>query len=118
NLRDTAVYLARVESGLSPVHAEERVGDVALVERVMMGLRLDEGVSWTDLASYGERGEAWRQAIRSAADRGWLTADERGFRLQEDRRALTDEVAARLWNEAETDPEVAHSRREARKTGR
>src|SRR5262249_22107568 len=92
NLRDTAAYLARVESGLSPVRAEERVGEVALVERVMMGLRLDQGVSWTDLASYGERGEAWRQAIRSAADRGWLTADERGFRLEEDRRALTDEV--------------------------
>jgi len=117
NVRDTAAYVARLESGLSARHSEEDVAESAIVERVMMGLRLDEGVSWTDLASYGARAEAWRQAIRSTADLGWLTADERGFRLEEDRRAVTDEVAAHLWNEVET-KDVGHSRREARKTGR
>lgn len=115
NVRDTAAYLARIESGLSPVHTEEDVSRAALVERVMMGLRLDEGVRWTDLASYGPEAEAWRAAILATADLGWLRADEEGFRLEEHRRAVTDEVAAHLWNEVESKADAGP--REARKTG-
>ena len=117
NVRDTAAYLARLESGLPAVHSEEAVGEAALVERVMMGLRLEEGVSWADLASYGHEAEAWRQAIRATADLGWVTANERGFRLEEDRRAVTDEVAAHLWSEVESKRDVARPARESRKTG-
>lgn len=106
NVRDHAVYAARIESGLSAVALEEDVSGSALVERVMMGLRLDEGVSWTDLASYGVEAQAWRRAIEKAAAAGWMVADERGFRLGEERRSVTDEVAAHLWNEVESEPAV------------
>jgi len=102
NVRDAAVYAARIESGLDAVHTQESVAGAAIVERVMMGLRLAEGVSWADLASYGAEAEAWRAAIRSAADLGWLIVDDVGFRVDEARRALTDEIAAHLWNEVET----------------
>jgi len=101
NVRDAAVYAARIESGLDPVHTQESVAGAAIVERVMMGLRLAEGVTWRDLASYGAEAEAWGAAIRAAADRGWMIADEAGFRLPEGRRALTDEIAAHLWNEVD-----------------
>jgi oxygen-independent coproporphyrinogen-3 oxidase len=117
NVRDTAVYVARLESGLAAVHSEEDVARAGLVERVMMGLRLEEGVSWTDLASYGEEAAAWRAAIESTADLGWLTADTEGFRLEEDRRAVTDEVCAHLWNEVEAKRGVRRPAHEARKTG-
>jgi len=102
NVRDAAVYAARIESGLDAVQARESVAGAAIVERVMMGLRLAEGVAWSDLASYGAEAEPWREAIRGAADLGWLIADESGFRLAEGRRAVTDEVAAHLWNEVES----------------
>lgn len=102
NVRDAAVYAARIESGLDAVHTQESVAGAAIVERVMMGLRLAEGISWADLASYGVEAETWRAAIRAAAEQGWLIADEAGFRLREERRAITDEIAARLWNEVDS----------------
>jgi oxygen-independent coproporphyrinogen-3 oxidase len=117
NVRDTAAYVARLESGLSAVHSEENVSGAALVERIMMGLRLDDGVSWHDLASYGPEAESWRAAIRATADLGWLETDELGFRLEEDRRLVTDEVAAHLWNEVESKRETGRPPHESRKTG-
>jgi oxygen-independent coproporphyrinogen-3 oxidase len=117
NVRDTMLYVARMESGLSPVQSEEDVSAAALVERVMMGLRLEEGVSWDDLASYGVEAQAWRVAIDSTADLGWLRTDERGFRLDEDRRAVTDEVCAHLWNEVEAKRGPGRAAHESRKTG-
>jgi oxygen-independent coproporphyrinogen-3 oxidase len=119
NVRDTGLYAARIESGLPAVASQEKVSGAAVVERVMMGLRLAEGVSWADLADSGtrEETEAWRAAIRAAADLGWLVADEQGFRLDEGRRALTDEVAAHLWNEVETMRGAGRTADAERKTG-
>jgi len=101
NVRDAAVYAARLEGGGSAVERVEDVGRSAPEELVMMGLRRDRGVAWTELAGLGARAESWRRAALAAGRAGWLEADETGFRLPAKARALTDEAVARLWRAVE-----------------
>ena len=101
NVRDAAVYAARMESGTSVVESEEDVRGTAVVESVMMGLRREEGVRWAELSRWGAPADGWRRAALAAVEQGWLEADGEGFRMPAGARALTDEAAVRLWRAAE-----------------
>jgi oxygen-independent coproporphyrinogen-3 oxidase len=95
NTRDTAGYLARIEGGLSAVEAEYSVAGDSDLERVMMGLRLEEGLAWAGLDT------DWQEAAHAGVQQGWLAGDENGFRLTPERRALADEAARKLWSAVE-----------------
>jgi oxygen-independent coproporphyrinogen-3 oxidase len=81
----------------------------ALAERIMMGLRIDEGLETDALlndAAACDVDDAMRAGLRREADAGWLTIDDR-VRLTERGYLMCDGIASRLMSVLETAKENA-----------
>lgn len=100
NARDAGQYAARMLAGKGAVEDRENVSSQAERELVMLGLRLEEGVAWSDLECRGESGRPWIQAALSLGGE-MLVTDEHGFRIPRARRGMTDAVVLELWQAAE-----------------
>ena len=94
-------YLARVEAGQFEPHEREQLdGPTLLKERIMLGLRLREGI---DLERAAEecRTEAWtderRRATRELMSSGRLVQEGGSLRIPRDAWLFTDGIAAALF---------------------
>lgn len=81
-------YVEAIERGLWPWFAREVLDEATLRrERVMLGIRLAEGVAWEDVAP---------GALPDLLDRGWITVSDGRVRLTREGRLFENEVAAAL----------------------
>ena len=101
NLVDPRRYAAAAREGAALEESDERLDPEArLRERIMLGLRLDEGLD-LDAAAAALGVAAWPHARRRAADRlvaaGRLEAVEGRLRVPDRARVFTDGVAADLF---------------------
>lgn len=86
-LKHPRLYCAAVEEGRRPILEEEPLSEsVLLTERIMLGLRLNDGISSAGLDL---------SAVADCRNRGWLEADD-PVRLTAEGRHLCSEVALRL----------------------
>jgi oxygen-independent coproporphyrinogen-3 oxidase len=97
NVRDLRAYLERVEGGGDAAVESERLGPRGVLgETVMLGLRLEEGVRWDDLAA--RSGLDARALLAPLVGRlsagGLLAVDDGGFRLTEDGVPVADGIIA------------------------
>ena len=86
NRPDLSGYLAAIESGAAPPREEEPIDRwLRFEERLLLGLRLHEGVSWEEVARLG--GDAAAASLRRAAApfrrRGLLAEDDARLRIAE-----------------------------------
>jgi oxygen-independent coproporphyrinogen-3 oxidase len=92
--------------GLSPVIDYEAPDPLrAVQERIMMGLRVREGIDGAAIVADGEAasagaGERLKRAADRLAGRGWLEMQERAWRLTEAGFFYTDGAAAELMEAA------------------
>lgn len=97
NLRHPDRYIARASRRESVVDLRESIPiDMQMAETMFLGLRLAEGVSWARFASrFGHDARAvYREPIELLSGWGLLNADERGLRLSERGRLVSNQV---LW---------------------
>jgi coproporphyrinogen III oxidase-like Fe-S oxidoreductase len=83
------------------VAEREELAGKAIMETVMLGLRLGEGVRWQNLPAPESELAAWQRAAQRLAGEGCLVADADGVRVATQWRRLTDSLTLRLWEEAE-----------------
>jgi oxygen-independent coproporphyrinogen-3 oxidase len=100
NARSTGTYL---KGAFVPRHVERRSAHELENEALWLGLRTVDGVDRAaHRARYGRDPLDGRDAAaRAAAQAGWLAIDDRTVRLTPAGFLLADEVAARLWRDAE-----------------
>jgi oxygen-independent coproporphyrinogen-3 oxidase len=91
NVRDWAEYRERLEAGASPEAGRERLGWEELdLERIWLGLRVDEGVSLAELAAPQHVSiDRWCRA-------GWATVAGGRVRLTPAGWLLLDRLAVEL----------------------
>jgi oxygen-independent coproporphyrinogen-3 oxidase len=90
NVRDTAEYVKRVQSGQSPVLTQESLSpETLLKESVAFGLRLDHGVSASLLAP-------WLEETAHLEEIGLLERAQDRFKLTRRGRMLADAVGERF----------------------
>jgi oxygen-independent coproporphyrinogen-3 oxidase len=99
NEPDPARWRARLLAGAGAAAERERTDALCGRETVMLGLRLREGVPWTELASLPDA-PAWRSSGEALAARGLLAIDGEGARVPRRWRRLTDTVVLSWWDEA------------------
>lgn len=99
NLREPDAYCAAIEAGADPTESVERPdARAALLEAVMMGLRLTEGLSLNALErSHGEAAVAeLRARAQPLVEMGLVQITERFLRLTPAGEPLHSEVVVRL----------------------
>lgn len=86
NLKHPDGYCAAIENGNSLRFEQEALTpEIQRMERIMLGLRLNEGVAWND-----------PESARKLIDRGWVEFDEGRLRLTPDGKHFCSEVALEL----------------------
>jgi len=89
-----------MRDGSSPVVDHEPPDPArALAERIMMGIRIDEGVPWPEIAASAHelgRGENIERALDGVIERGWVERAEKRVRLTDAGYLFADGVAERL----------------------
>ncbi|HSJ14030.1 MAG TPA: radical SAM family heme chaperone HemW [Longimicrobiales bacterium] len=94
NVRDWADYRRRIEERVSAVEGGEEVtGEAALLERIWLGLRQEQGLRAVDL------NEAGRRRAAGWAARGWAEVDG-AVRLTAEGWLLLDRLAVELADDA------------------
>jgi oxygen-independent coproporphyrinogen-3 oxidase len=99
NRPDLEAYLDSIKAGRFPA-SETEAGDPIgrLEERILLGLRLREGLTWSTLA--GEFGAEVIGRLREQAEpwseRGLLVADDSGVRIADDGLFVSDALVAEL----------------------
>jgi oxygen-independent coproporphyrinogen-3 oxidase len=107
-VRDLRAYIDRITtSGDATVERESLEPAAALGETIMLGLRMDEGLSLSALSLRHDPGAvaALVPVLRSFAARGLVHFDDDVFRITEDAIPLTDEIVLALMPE-----EIPHGR--------
>lgn len=90
NLKHPKGYCAAVEGGKSLAFESERLDEgTKRIERIMLGLRLNDGLSVSEL-------NVPPTALHDLVDRGWIRIDEGALRLTSDGRHFCSEVALAL----------------------
>jgi oxygen-independent coproporphyrinogen-3 oxidase len=95
NVRDLRAWLDGVAAGRSPVVEKERLDARGVLgETVMLGLRLDEGVRWDDLAARTglDARSLYAPITERLAAAGLVAADADGFVLTEEGVPVADGV--------------------------
>lgn len=105
NVRDLAAYVA--SGGLDVARDLETLTTTQMAEeRLMMGLRTQEGLSRTELRERYRYGLGARQegVIRTMVAQGWMHDDAEHIRLTPFGYALADAITLRIISEAEVRP--------------
>ncbi|MBD3160713.1 MAG: radical SAM family heme chaperone HemW [Candidatus Eisenbacteria bacterium] len=105
NLPDLIGYLSGIEGGGIPPREEERIDERRrFEERLLLGLRLREGVAWREIK--GRFGEEAAEALRRAAapwvDRGFLACDEERLRIEKEGWFVSNRLVGELITGAES----------------
>jgi oxygen-independent coproporphyrinogen-3 oxidase len=100
NLLDSGRYGDAVLAGVPWVGESESLQGKEILETVMLGLRLEDGLRWRDLPGTSMEIGPWREAAAVLAGQGLLAMDEEAVRIREDHRGVADGVILRLWEEA------------------
>ncbi len=89
NQKSLETYQKDLSAGRLPWHSSEHIDSKSRrFERLMLGLRLREGLDWTD-----ERDESWLQVRSELSKKGWLEQVESGrWRVAESLVGMTNQV--------------------------
>jgi oxygen-independent coproporphyrinogen-3 oxidase len=96
NVANTVLYCERIERGLSPVEAEERLPAMARAgEIAAFGLRMNTGWEFAEFhrATGFDLREGWEADMSALVDRGWALQTERRFRLSSRGMRFADAAA-------------------------
>jgi len=99
NVSSPALYVERIEAGVSPIE-ESEVIDTAMemAETMFLGLRLSEGIRWATFEGRFGRSmrDVYREEIQALREVGLLEVDGTGIRLTPRGRLLGNEVFRRF----------------------
>jgi oxygen-independent coproporphyrinogen-3 oxidase len=109
NLSASNRYTDAVLGGASWVQECETLDGKEAIETMMLGLRLSQGVKWSEMPVGGGELRAWQAAASRLAVDGFVTADAAGVRIVAGFRRVADSVILRLWEEMERLREVPAS---------
>ncbi len=93
-------YLSRLEEGLSPVSSTKAIGlDESMAETMILGLRLIEGIRFSDFAQRHGRDPQVEYAdeLVELQQLGLLVRDEQSVYLTQRGRLLANQVFIRFW---------------------
>ncbi len=100
NLLEPQAYIARLQQGQDPVASQEWIGPTeAMGEAMILGLRLMDGVSFSDFQRQHKQDihQYYSSELDDLQSLGLLAADLRGVRLTPRGRLLANQVFGRFW---------------------
>ena len=99
NQTDPDTYVRRLQRGLDPIDFVEAITpDMALREKLMLGLRAGEGI---DPADFGSHAKTVDRQLAGFSENGWYRIDGTRYRPTPEGMLVADGVASAIWEEME-----------------